>query len=142
METVQMLKEKEKLDHKEAFSRSAELWKALDDAKKAPYEKKAKEDEERYQKQMKELETKGFFTNTDGVKSSEMECDAKKKYGKDIVMPKKVMSAYLYFTTDQMNKIKEKEGCTHPEAMKKAGEIWSKMSDKDKKKYNDMHEKD
>jgi len=38
METVTKLKEKEGLDHKEAFGRSAELWKELDDAKKAPYE--------------------------------------------------------------------------------------------------------
>jgi len=58
------------------------------------------------------------------------------------MLPKKPLSSYLYFTTDQMNKIKEKEGCTHPEAMKKAGEIWSKMSDKEKKKYTDMNTKD
>ena len=57
-------------------------------------------------------------------------------------MPKRPISAYLAFTTANINKIKEKENCTHPEAMKKSGEIWKTMSDKDKKQYNSSHDKD
>jgi hypothetical protein len=41
-----------------------------------------------------------------------------------------------------VNKIKEKEKCTHLDAMRKAGEIWNKMMDKEKKKYGDMVAKD
>ena len=62
-----------------------------------------------------------------------MKVDPRKKWGKDIVMPKKPISAYLAYTTKNINLIKEKENCTHPEAMKKAGEMWKNMSEKDKK---------
>lgn len=78
----------------------------------------------------------------DGIKSTDLQVDPKKKFGKDTVLPKKPLSAYLFFTTANVNKIKEKENCTHPEAMKKAGELWNQMSDKEKKKYNDMNSKD
>ena len=143
-ETVVKLKAKENLDHKEAFARSAEIWKGLDEKGKAPFEKKSKQDEERFRKQTKELEEKGFFTNTDGSKSTDNmdQIDPKKRFGKDVMLPKKPMSAYLCYTQQNMNTIKEKNKCTHPEAMKLAGELWSKMNDKDKKKYEDSNAKD
>lgn len=78
----------------------------------------------------------------DGVKSTDIAVDPKKKFGKDVVLPKKPLSAYLFFTTDQVNKIKEKLKCTHTEAMKKAGEIWNTMNEKERKKYVDMVAKD
>lgn len=76
--------------------------------------------------------------NKDGSKSTDMIVDPKKRFGADVMLPKKPLSSYLYFTQHNVNKIKEKEECTHPMAMKKAGEQWGVMSDKDKKKYNDM----
>lgn len=71
-----------------------------------------------------------------------MAVDPKKKFGADAVMPKKAISGYICFTTENLSKIKEKEGCTHAEAMKKAGQQWSSMTDKEKKKYLDMQAKD
>ena len=115
----------------------------MTDKQKEPYVKKSNADEQRYQKQLKELDTKGYFINDDGVKSTDVMIDPKKKYGKDCVVPKRPISAYLAFTTDMVNKLKEKEKIEkHTDAMKRCGEIWSKYSDKEKKKYNDLHDKD
>ena len=38
--------------------------------------------------------------------------------------------------------MKADEGLTHREAMSKAGEMWHKMSEAEKKKYDEMHEQD
>jgi len=58
------------------------------------------------------------------------------------LLPKKPLSAYLFYTTENVNKIKEKEGCTHTEAMKKCGEIWNKLEKEDSAKYSNLHDKD
>jgi hypothetical protein len=39
-------------------------------------------------------------------------------------------------------KIKKDEGCTHKEAMSKAGEMWGKMTADEKKPYDKLHEAD
>lgn len=140
-ETVAKLKA-EGMDQKEAFGKSAEIWKTLSENQKKPYSDKAKQDESRYQAQLKELETKGFFMTADGQKSTDLFVDPKKKYGSSCMLPKKPLSAYLFYTTENVNKIKEKDGCSHPEAMKKCGEIWNSLSDAEKQKYYDMHSKD
>ena len=57
----------------------------------------------------------------DGSKSTEQEVDPRKKFGPDVVLPKRATSAYLFFAPDAIKKIREKEGCTQTEAMKKAG---------------------
>lgn len=141
-ETVAKLKEKQGIDHQSAFVKSSQIWKTLSEKDKKPFADRSKKDEVRYQKQLKDLKEKGFFTTESGIKSTDIEVDPKKKYGKDAVLPKKSMSSYLYFTQEQVNKIKEKEKCTHLDAMRKAGEIWNKMMDKEKKKYGDMVAKD
>ena len=141
-ETVAKLKETKGMDQKQAFGESSVIWKKLTEQDKLPYTQKAKEDEERYKKQVKELETQGFFMTQDGKKSTELYVDPKKKYGEDCVVPKKPMSAYLFYTTSNVSKIKEKEGCTHPEAMKKCGEDWNKFTDADKQVYSEQQKKD
>lgn len=96
----------------------------------------------RYKTQLNELEEKGFFTDAAGGKSTDIPVDPKKKFGKDCVLPKKPLSCYLFFTMDQVNKIKEKEKCTHPEAMVRCGKIWNVMTEDDKKNYTDKHNLD
>jgi hypothetical protein len=79
----------------------------------------------------------------DGTKSTDQVIsDPKKKYGPDVVVPKRACSAFIFYSTEQVIKIKEKEKCSHTDAMKKVGEIWANLPEKDKKKYNDMHDKD
>ena len=46
--TVAKLKEEKKMDQKEAFAKSAEIWKGLSDDDKAPYIAQSKADEQRY----------------------------------------------------------------------------------------------
>lgn len=106
---------------------------------KKPYLEKSKQDEERYKRQLTELDQNGFFMTEDGIKSTDLKVDPKKKYGELCVVPKKPLSAYLFYTTENVNKIKEKEGCTHPEAMKKCGELWNKLNAEDRKTYEDKH---
>ena len=118
------------------------MWKALSDDDKKPYNDKAAADEKRYKDQLAELEEKGYFTMPDGTKSTDQYVDPKKKYGEDCVVPKKPLSAYLFFTTENVNKIKEKDSCSHPEAMKKCGEVWNGLSADEKKVYEDKNAKD
>ena len=56
-------------------TKSAADWGTLSKSKKAKYEKQAIADKQRHQKEVHQLETKGFFVNKDGVKS----CELKKK---------------------------------------------------------------
>lgn len=58
------------------------------------------------------------------------------------MVPKKPLSAYLFYTTENVNSLKDKEGCTHPEAMKKCGELWNKLQPDEKKIYEAKHDKD
>ena len=45
------------------------------------------------------MKEKGYFMEG-GIKSTEMKIDPKKKYGKDCLLPKKPLSAYLYYTKE------------------------------------------
>ena len=78
----------------------------------------------------------------DGQKSTDLYVDPKKKYGKDCLLPRKPLSGYLFYTTENVNLIKVQEKCTHSEAMKKCGALWVALSPEEKQKYHEMHEKD
>lgn len=78
----------------------------------------------------------------DGIKSTDLAVDPKKKFGADCLLPKKPLSAYLFYTTENVNKLKEKENCSHTEAMKKCGQLWNVLETEEKSKYMDMHDKD
>jgi len=69
----------------------------------------------------------------DGKKSTDLWVDPKKKYGEDCVVPKKPLSAYLFFTKANVNRLKEEKGCTHPEAMKLCGDNWVALTAEEKK---------
>ena len=52
--------------------------------------------------------------------------------------PTRPVNAYLYFSNEIIPKIKAEDGVDHRTAMSRAGERWNKMSDDQKKKYEDM----
>jgi len=54
------------MSQKEAFVKSAEIWKGLTDEEKIPHEAKHKVDVERCKKQAADLKEKGYFTTEDG----------------------------------------------------------------------------
>mgnify|MGYP001097678687 CR=1 FL=1 len=109
----------------------------MTDAEKEPYTKSAKLDEERYKKQLKDLETLGYFMTEDGTKSTDLYVDPKKKYGEDCVVPKKPMSSYLYFTLANAKIVKEKYSCSHMDALKKCGALWTSLSAEEKLPYDE-----
>ena len=52
------------------------------------------------------------------------------------------LSAYIFFSNEMVPKVKAEEGISHREAMSRAGELWGKLSDADKKKYDEMNAAD
>jgi len=129
-------------NHKDAFKMAGDKWKTLSDKEKEPFMKMQATDQARYEKQLAELEKNGYFMQ-DGVKSTDMvNLDPKKKYGPDVLLPKRALGSYMYFTQDRTKSIAEKEKIPWTEATKRAGEIWSKLSEKEKKPYEDKHAKD
>ena len=100
------------MSHKDAFKKAGELWGTLTDKEKEPWVKMQKKDEERMQRQNEELAKKGYFTMEDGTKSTDAYMDPKKKFGPDVVLPKKPISAYLAFAPDAIKKIRAEKGCS------------------------------
>ena len=73
---------------------------------------------------------------SDGVKGGKV---GKKTSG----MPKKATTSYFAFTADKRDEVKRKNpDLKMTEHAKILGDMWRKMSDKDKKPYMDMVEKD
>ena len=89
--------------HKQAFTQSAAIWKILSEEDKYPFVEKSMADQQRYQKQLEDLETKGYFMTVDGKKSTDLYVDPKKKYGPRCVVPKKPLTAYMCFASKNVN---------------------------------------
>lgn len=96
------------------------------------YEKKAKEDRTRYDQQME------VYVPDETVAAE----SGKKK--KDPLAPKKALSSFMYFSQENRAKTKEKLGATAkvPEVSKDLGLQWKKLKLAEKKKYEEMAEKD
>jgi len=74
-------------------------------------------------------------------KSSKSAKPAKKE--KDPNAPKRALSAFMFFSQDNREKIKtENEGCSFGEVGKYLGEAWGKADKATKAKYDKMAEKD
>jgi hypothetical protein len=43
----------------------------------------------------------------DGTKSTDAYVDPKKRFGKDVVLPKRALSAYFFFTGENVNLIRD-----------------------------------
>ena len=56
--------------------------------------------------------------------------------------PSRPVSAYIFYSTERVPEIRKEEGIEHRAAMSRAGEIWGTMTDKEKEKYNKMHDAD
>lgn len=107
--TTKRLKEEEGLDHPAAFKKAAELWAVISPKEKAIYEAEAAKDVARFEKETKDLKDKGYFVTSDGIKSTDLPVDPKKKWGKDVVCPKPVKSAYIFFSKENSSRIREEK---------------------------------
>ena len=54
-----------------------------------------------------------------------------------VLKPKKGTSAWIYFNTETVAKLKEEQGLEQRQAFAKSAEMWKALSDDDKKPYND-----
>jgi len=63
----------------EVSKRLGANWNALDETQKQKYIDLNKKDKERYERELSELRSKGFFTNQDGVKSTSLPPPSPKK---------------------------------------------------------------
>lgn len=104
-------------------------WKALTETQKAKWEKLAATDKQRYEDQK---EAAGESTGK-GSKGGGK--------GKEDGGPKKPFSAYMLFGKDFREKSVKKD-TKATDVMRLIGEAWKKISAKDKKKYDDLAEKD
>lgn len=76
----QELREKDKMKLTESTKAASELWKKMSEIEKEPFVKQAEEDQERYNRQVAEIASQGYFLLPDGkTKSSDMEKKVKKK---------------------------------------------------------------
>lgn len=66
------------MSQKEALKVSGALWTNLNEEDRAKYEVMASNDKDRYQKELKDLITQGYFIMADGSKSSEHQAKVKK----------------------------------------------------------------
>lgn len=101
----------------------SEKWKSMSPEEKAKFEEMAKIDKLRYDQEMKS------YVPPAGAKKG-------KKKKKDPNAPKRPPSAFLIFTSEHREKIKEHNpGISNPDIAKKFGEMWKKMSTTDKAPY-------
>ena len=121
---------------------TGERWKTLTDAKKEKYAKLAEQDKARHEKEITQLREKGYFINSEGVKSTDIKPEIK-DFPKDTVMPKGIKSAYNCY----MKKCYETLKKQFPD--KKVAEIFSmiaekfaKLTDAAKKPYEDESKAD
>jgi len=140
-EKMSNLIKKDGLKLNEALTKSSKNWKLMSDDDKKPYVAMKLKDEDRYKRQMTELNSKGYYTTEDGKKSTDLPMNPRLKYGRNAVLPKKPLSTYFIYTHEKVKSIKEKEGCSHTDAIGKCGKLWKGLSEKDKKKYEVKREK-
>ena len=93
------------------------------------------------------MEELGYFINSDGVKSTDLDSKGRvREFAEGTIMPKKVRSAYLYFFAEfqKLRKSEKKEGekTNVSEVTKEISTKWKSMNETDKSKYEDMHKAD
>lgn len=120
----------------------ANAWKALDDSQKKIFKDKYEEDKKRYDREM--LTYKKPSTESEDSDDSSKKRRKKSTKKKDPNAPKQATNAYMYFQREQREKIKKENPNlkTLPQLAKKMGEIWSAMTDEDKKPYTELSGKD
>ena len=117
----------------EILSELGKMWKALSDKKKKPFEKLAQEDKTRYEEEMKE------YVPTEEEKEA-MDAKKKGKKGKKGAKegPKRSLTAYLLFCKEKRDEVKsENKDKKMTEITSILGNMWSDLSEKKKKPYEE-----
>jgi high mobility group protein B2 len=120
----------------QVLSEVGSMWKALSESEKARYEKLAVEDKKRFEADMEAYIANGGKVFKRGGKSSK---SGKSKKEKDPNVPKRAMSAYFFFAGEYRTK---HPGTPAKQQMSEAGAAWGKMSEEEKKPYEELAAKD
>ena len=122
----------------EVGKKLGEMWKALSDAEKEPYNKQAEDDKVRYAKAMED------YTPPEDDGEPEPKKGRKPKAKKDPNAPKRSMTAFLHFSNAKRAEVTAELKAANPdmkgvaEVGKKLGEMWKALSDAEKEPYNKL----
>lgn len=137
-------------------------WREMTDEQKAPFIDLSKKDLERFQKEMKEFDSTGFFTNAKGEYSKDSPVvktvvaqNSKVKNSKPLkpepviseklepVKPRKAMFPYLFYVKENTSDTMKENKCASASgAVKILSEQWRKLTKEEKQPYIDKSVKD
>ena len=98
-------------------------------------------DRERFNRQKEEIDDKGYFTLEDGTKSCE-QIDKKFKYPKGTKMPPRIQTAYNIYRQENLEKNMAKQALNKHEASSVCLQVWEKLTDKQKQKFENLSQDD
>jgi len=85
----------------EITKQTGEKWNKMTEKEKQPFVKLHEQDVIRHEKEMNEFKKLGYFTNSDGVKSTFLTKKGKAmEFEAGTVMPKKVKPAFMFFHSE------------------------------------------
>ena len=100
--------------------------------------KKSSSKSDAKRKSTKGKESKGKVSKS--KEESKKKGEKEKKIEDDVVKPTRALGSYIYFSNDNLQKIKARDNCDHKEAMRKAGAEWNAMSEEEKSPYEKLHQ--
>jgi|UniRef100_A0A7S4D1B1 hypothetical protein len=112
-----------------------ELWKQLTAEEKAPFEKQAAQDKQRYEKEMQSYTP----PMRDASNGGDAKPQKKSKAKKDPNAPKRGMTSFFLFSNDMRAKVKnEGGGLKASEIVTKLAEMWKEADKETKEKYEKL----
>ena len=137
-------------DDKQADKRKGRTSKAAEESKKASKGKSSASNRRSSQGKGKSMKPKSSRKPTQSTKSTKGDKseEKKKKSGKEksddgVLKPTRTLSSYIFYTKERVPEIKKKNpSMKHTEAMSQAGADWNKLSEAQKKPYEDMNKED
>merc|ERR1719204_1935154 len=113
------------------------MWKDMSEAKKSPFETKAKKDLEKYHELMAKYKLTDNYKEFQKLKAQDKVDSVKKtKFRKDENAPKRPVNGYFLFMTSKKDELIA-DGMAFTEASKKCGELWNALSEAGKKPFED-----
>ena len=135
-------KEQPELSMVEGAKVIGQRWTETSEKDKAKYVKKAENDRKRDEEEMKDYKpSEEYIRKVNEAKAKDGK--KKKKAQRDVNASKRPLSAYFHFLADKREEVKKANpDKANKDQVKILGEMWSKMADKLKKKYEEEAEKD
>ena len=115
----------------EITKKLGEMWKNTDEDLKDEYKEKAKQDKYRYERELEDYVPKDGYKNPKDKKKSKPKSNS----------PKRARSAYIFFCQENRDKV-DNLGLKNTDILKKLGEMWHSLDEKNKKKYKKMSDND